>query len=110
MSIQGIIFLNRKNTLFLAGILLIFLCRPTFVMAQDNKPESADPMADWSVIEKEYKALRADRDNILAQVKAAYEDKNKVLDELREVKAKLEKANSDKDEISKKIETLEKEK
>ena len=67
-------------------------------------------MGDWAVIEKEYKALRADRDNVLAQVKVAYEDKNKVLDELREAKTKLEKLSAERAELSKKIEISEKEK
>jgi len=96
--------------IFSTGVLLLFLISSQIVIAQEEKKVSTDPMGDWSMIEKEYKALRADRDNVLAQVKVAYDDKNKVLDELREVKTKIEKLNTEKAELAKKIEILDKEK
>ena len=74
------VFGLKKIRIFSTGLFLMFLLSSQIVIAQEGKKVSTDPMGDWSVIEKEYKALRADRDNVLAQVKVAYDDKNKVLD------------------------------
>ena len=111
--------------------IVVFFCSasPLFLLAQDNQAQAPtqpqtqapsqppavktkvpDALADWPMIEKEYKALRADRDNILAQVKTAYDEKNKAYDELRVLKEKSSSTVSEKEELSKKIETFDKEK
>ncbi len=118
------------NHLLKIGIAGVVLCLTSvFVLsAQDNQAQPSaqaqpqapsqpqvqtkvpDALADWPMIEKEYKALRADRDNILAQVKTAYDEKNKAYEELRSLKEKSSSTVTEKEELAKKIEVFDKEK
>ena len=118
---------NKFSKIGFAAVLFSFVWG-MLVSAQDNQtqpqaqPQSQAPaqppvqtkapdaLADWPMIEKEYKALRADRDNILAQVKTAYDDKNKAYEELRALKEKSSSSVVEKEELAKKIEIFDKEK
>ena len=109
--------INKR--IFFALFCTAFFYMPT-VFAQDAEPQPASDstpaqtsdaaLADWPMIEKEYKALRADRDNILAQVKAAYDEKNKALEALKSAEEKASTVDTERSELLKKIEAFEKEK
>ena len=102
---------KKSDLSWVLAIIIVSIFSGNLNAQEDKPPQSApDALADWPMIEKEYKALRADRDNILAQVKAAYDERNKALDALRATKENVFASVAEKEALNKKIEILEKEK
>jgi tetratricopeptide (TPR) repeat protein len=97
-----------RNLILFALCLLFVASRGS---AQEKQVDAVSaPLHDWTLIEKEYKALRADRDNILAQVKVAYDERNKALEELAAIKAKTGNLVSNQEVLEQKVQGAEQEK
>lgn len=76
--------------------------------AQEQKVDPSQALNDWTLLEKEYKALRADRDNILAQVKVAYDERNKAIEDSKGTMEKIGQVKVENAQLLKDIEELKK--
>lgn len=70
------------------------------VMVPEIASESAAPVSECAFVEEELTMLKADRDNILAQVKIAYQQKNEAVEAGKESAVQIEKLTVEKNALS----------
>ncbi len=101
--------LIRKNTVISAAVVAsLMIITSSAALAQEQAADPAQALNDWTLLEKEYKALRADRDNILAQVKVAYDERNKAIEDSKATIEKVGQLKAENEQLLKNIEELKK--
>jgi len=101
-------FVRKDKISRIALMAFLVLSYSSVARAQESADDPAKALNDWTLLEKEYKALRADRDNILAQVKVAYDERNKAIEDSKATIEKVGQLKAENEQMLKNIEELKK--